>query len=104
MPKKIRYYKPSKQVEIARKRIRFLFREAEGVFKDNSKQADKYVKTARKLSMKFKIKLTSQLKRKFCKHCHIFLMPGINARVRVHKHRVIYYCSKCKNFTRFLIK
>ena len=104
MPKKIRYKKPSKQVEIARKRISFLFKEASIVFKNNPALADSYVKTTRKLAMKFKIKLSSQLKRKFCKNCYRFLVPGINARVRLHKHRLIYYCLNCKHFMRHPVK
>ena len=104
MPKKIRYKKPSKQVEIARKRISFLFREASSVFKNNPALADSHVKTARKLAMKFKIKLSSQMKRKFCKNCYRFLVPGINARVRLHKHRLIYYCQNCRNYIRLPIK
>ena len=104
MPKKIRYKKPTKQVEIARKRISFLFREASSVFKNNPALADSHVKTARKLAMKFKIKLSSQMKRKFCKNCYRLLVPGINTRVRLHKHRLIYYCQNCRNHTRLSIK
>lgn len=94
------YRKPAKQVQIAKKRVIFLFKEAGDVFRQNPSLADKYIKTARRIAMKYKIKLPSSLKRKFCRHCNSFLMPGINSRVRIHKHRLIYYCQKCRNYTR----
>lgn len=98
------YSKPAKQVEIAKKRIKFLFEEAKDVFKKNSKLSDKYIKIARRISMKYKIKLPSELKKKFCKHCHSYLVPGVTCRVRLHKHRVIYYCLNCKHYMRYPIK
>ena len=102
MPHKY-YKKPAKQVEIAKKRIKFLFEEAKESFKKNSRLSDKYVKIARRIAMKYKIRLSSELKRKVCKNCHKYLAPGVNCRVRIHKHRVIYYCFGCKHFMRYTI-
>ena len=101
-----RYYskKPAQQVSIAKKRINFLFQEAKDAFKKDKNLANKYVKTARRVAMKYKIKLPSSLKKRFCKNCHSYLVPGVNSRVRIHKHRVIYYCLKCKHYTRQPIK
>ena len=104
MPKKKYYKKPAKQQQIAKKRIRFLFNEAKDVFKKDSKLSDKYVKLARRIAMKYKIKLSSDLKKKFCKHCHKYLVPSVNCRVRIHKHRLIYYCLECKHFMRYNIR
>jgi len=103
MPPK-HHKKPANQVEIAKKRIKFLFNEAKDVFKKDQKLSDKHVKLARRISMKYKIKLPSSLKKKFCKNCHSFLAPGINSRVRIHKHRVIYYCYSCKHYMRHPLK
>ena len=99
MPKK-HHQKPASVQKIAEKRIKFLFGEAKNTFKKDSKLSDKYIKMARKIAMKYKIKLSPQLKKKFCKSCHSYLVPGVNCRVRIHKHRVIYYCFKCKHFMR----
>ena len=104
MPNKKYYDKPAKQIEIAKKRIIFLFDEAKDSFKKDSKFSDKHIKLARRLAMKYKIKLPSELKKQFCKHCYSYLVPGINCRVRIHKHRVIYYCIKCKHYIRHPIK
>src|SRR3989338_2949086 len=104
MPKKKYSKKPAKQVQIAKKRIRFLFSEAKESLKKDAKLSVKYVKLARRLAMKYKINLPSELKKRFCKSCNSYLIPGVNCRVRIHKRRVIYYCLSCKNYIRHLIK
>ena len=103
MPTK-HFQKPAQQVNIAKKRIKFLFEEAKNSFKKDSKLSDKYVKIARRVAMKYKIKLPSQLKKKFCKNCYKYFVPGVNCRVRIHKHRIIYYCLSCKRFMRYPVK
>jgi len=103
MPKK--YYKKSNKVQkIAKKRISLLFRLAKEHFREDSKLSDKYVKMARRIAMKHKIRLPSELKKRFCKNCHAYLVPGINCRVRIHKHRIIYYCFGCRHFMRHPVK
>ena len=74
------------------------------VFKEDSNLSDKYVKLARRIAMKYKIRLTPELKKRFCKHCHKYLVHSVNCRVRLHKHRLIYYCISCKHFMRHPIK
>ena len=103
MPKEYRK-KPVKQQDIAKRRINFLFRIAKESFKKNPKTAEKCVKLATRVAMKHKIRLDSNFKKQFCKHCHNFLVPGANLRVRIHKHRVVYYCSNCKQYMRHPIK
>ena len=93
--------KPAKQKEIARERIKILFKQAKSVFKKDKKLANRYVKLARELAMKFKIRIPSELKRQFCKHCYSYLMPSKNVRVRTRKGKVVYYCLECKKYMRF---
>ncbi len=99
MPKKY-HKKPISQIKIAKARTNFLFKLAKENFKENHSLSDKYVKIARRIAMKYKIRLPSQLKKRFCKHCHKYLVPGVNCRVRIHKHRLIYYCFSCKHYMR----
>ena len=103
MPKKYQK-KPEQQIKIAKNRIKVLFQLAKESFKEDSKLSDKYVKVARRIAMKYKIRLGSQLKKRICKHCRKYLVPGINCRVRIHKHRIIYYCLSCKHYIRHPIK
>ena len=96
--------KPAEQVKIAKERIKELFKQADAIFNEEPKLADRYVMLARKIAMKYKVKIPSRLKRKFCKHCYKYLKPGVNCRVRIAKSRVIYYCLNCKRFMRFVLR
>lgn len=103
MPKK--HYKKSDKVQkIAKNRINILFRLAKEHFKEDNKLSDKYVRMARRIAMKHKIRLSSELKKRFCKNCHKYLVPGANCRVRIHKHSIIYYCLGCKHYMRHPVK
>ena len=101
-----RSYKKKKETnkEIARERVLILFSKAEEAYKDSQGLANRYVKLARKIQMKYKIRMPSELKRKFCKHCLIFAVPSRNCRVRLQKGHIVYYCLECKKFTRFVHK
>ena len=88
----------------AMQKIETLFSEARMQFSKNPNLSDKYVSLARKIVMKYRIKMPRELKRKFCKHCYSYLVPNKNCRVRIHKSRVIYFCNNCKKFMRFVLK
>lgn len=85
---------------MARERINILFEQADLRFKENSKLSDRYVELARKIAMKYKVRMPRELKRKFCKHCHKYLKPGVNCRVRTTGKNVVYYCKNCKRYMR----
>jgi len=90
-----------KQKHIARERVRHLIGFAEKVFSKSPQRACHYIKLARKVAMKARIRIPPDLKRKFCKHCYRFLKPGVNCRVRTRKVKVVYYCLNCKKYMRF---
>jgi len=92
--------KKDEQIKIAKQRIKELFKQAVDIFSEDPKLSNRYVQLARKIAMKFKVKLTSTQKRKFCKHCYCFLMPGVNCTVRITGKTITYTCKKCKKFTR----
>ncbi|MBT6773773.1 ribonuclease P [Candidatus Woesearchaeota archaeon] len=94
----------SKQKEIAKERVKILFQQAEEVFSKDKALAHRYVTLARKIAMKVKIRIPLELKRKYCKHCYKFLMPGVNSRIRTRDGKVIISCLECKKFTRIPIK
>jgi len=99
--KKNHHKKPSSHSKIAKERINILFKEAASMFKKDSKLSNRYVELARKIAMKYKVKIPPALKRRFCKHCHAYLVPSKNCRVRLTKHKVVYYCLNCKKYMRF---
>ena len=93
--------KSSGQREIALERIKTLFKQARDVFKEDKNLANRYVELARKIAMKYKIRIPSELQKQFCRHCYKFLMPDVNCRIRLKNGKVVYYCLECKHFMRF---
>ncbi|MEM4244651.1 MAG: ribonuclease P protein component 4 [Candidatus Nanoarchaeia archaeon] len=89
-----------RQKQIAKERIQKLFQEAEKEFAKHPERANRYVELARKIAMKMKIRMT-EYRTKFCKHCYIYLKPGVNCRVRIKNKKVVYYCLSCKRYMKF---
>jgi len=92
--------KPGEQREMANRRIGILFDMANEVFSKDKALANRYVTLARKISMKYKVRIPPELRRRFCRHCYKFLMPSVNCRVRLQGKKVVYYCFNCKRFMR----
>ncbi|MEM2139112.1 MAG: ribonuclease P protein component 4 [Candidatus Woesearchaeota archaeon] len=90
--------------ENAEKWILRLFSLADEFFKEYPEFSNRYVRLAKKISMKYKVKIPNPFKKKFCKHCLSYLYPGINCRVRLNKKKLVYYCLNCKKFMRFPYK
>ena len=84
--------------------VRTLIEKAEAIFKTDKSQANDYVRKARRAAMKTRTRLPPEIKRRICKHCHAYLKPGINARIRIHDGKIILYCFECKKFKRMPLK
>lgn len=93
-----------KQKEIALERVIELFKQAEQVFTSDKTLANRYVKIARDIAMAVKLKMPRELKRRYCKHCYAYLMPGKNCRVRTRLGKVVISCLDCKKFMRVLVR
>ncbi|MBU0530535.1 MAG: ribonuclease P [Candidatus Aenigmatarchaeota archaeon] len=87
--------------EIGEERISHLFGLAEKEFKSHPERADRYVGLARKIAMRYNIRLTSY-KKSFCPKCYAYLVPGRNATVRTRSSQraVIHTCHTCKHVSR----
>ncbi len=94
--------KPASQLNTARERITELFKQASKT--TDKKLANRYVQLARKISMKIKVRIPSELRRKFCKHCYSYLKQGKNVRVRRTEKGIVYTCLECNKQMRFPIK
>ena len=83
--------------KIVNERIKILFEEAE----KNSDYSNRYVYLARKLSMRYNVKIPKLLKIKFCKNCYNYLNSK-NSIVRTNpKTRTIdRLCLSCKTKSR----
>ena len=89
------------QKNIAKNRIHRLFKLAEKyALQDRLELSDRYVFLARKISMRYLVPMPRGFKRRFCKHCYSYLLPGVNCRVRIHRSNVVTYCHNCKRYMR----
>jgi ribonuclease P protein subunit RPR2 len=95
--------KPKHQKDIAIERIKRLFSSAEKAFSEKPELSHRYVEIARKISMRYNIPIPKELKRKFCKKCYKYIVPGKNCRVRtnVSKQAVIVKCLECGHVMRY---
>ncbi|MBS3106813.1 ribonuclease P [Candidatus Woesearchaeota archaeon] len=82
---------PREKVQkIARERIRKLFEEAEKAFREHPERSDRYVQIAWKIATKNKARIPRELKRKFCRHCKSFWMPGKTVSLHVPRMQAPY--------------
>lgn len=80
--------------------IKRYFDMAKNEFKIDKKKSNLYVHKARNISMKYNLRFPADLKRKFCKNCYSYIVPGVNCRVRTREGKLIYYCLECKKYMR----
>lgn len=94
--------KPEAWQRIASERVGILFGEAEAAFEKHPERSKRYVKLARKIGMRYNVRLTKDMKAKFCRACSSLLKPGVNCRVRARKDRqaVVVTCLECGSVSR----
>jgi len=98
--------KPSELVDIANERIAILFSRAEIEFKEHPELSNRYVEIARDIAKKFNIHIPVELRRKFCKKCGSYLVPGNNLTVRLlsKEKKVLRTCEVCKDEKKVLYR
>ncbi|HHF56434.1 MAG TPA: ribonuclease P [Thermoplasmatales archaeon] len=86
---------------IAIRRIHRLFEMAEKMALDGRIElASRYVEIARKIGMKYLVRIPKQYKRRFCKGCSSYLLPGENCSVRIKKKKIVISCHNCGRIMR----
>jgi ribonuclease P protein subunit RPR2 len=101
--------KPEWQTRIASERIEILFKQAEKEFRKHPRRSRRYVELARKIGMRYNVRLGGEEKRKFCKFCkscNTLLKPGATSQVRLdsRKKTKIIICLKCNKVYRYPYK
>jgi len=91
-----RHESPGTARKLARERIAILFARAAEFFPTDPLASDRCIELARRISMRQRVRIDRPLRRQFCRHCHCFLVPGRNVRVRIHHRRVVITCSACR--------
>jgi ribonuclease P protein subunit RPR2 len=91
-----RHPSPGAARKLARERIAILFARAAEFFPAEPRTSDRCVELARRIAMRQRVRIDRPLRRQFCRHCHSFLVPGRNVRVRIHHRKVVITCGACK--------
>ena len=82
--------------EIARERIDLLVKIA--LKEDDEALAARQARQAKKIAMRFRVRLPYDVRQLFCKKCKAFIVPGRSARVRVGRAKtraVRITCLRC---------
>jgi len=79
----------------------FIFANKES--KKRPKIAKKYVALARKLAKRNNISL-KKYRRKFCKKCDTYFVPGKNCKIRLSKGKLSIKCLECGHYARYIYK
>ncbi len=99
MPRRVKGSKKGEEQEIASERIKILFDLAEkAAISKKIPLADRYVKQARSIGMRYTVRIPKEYRSRICKYCYAYLFPGITSRTRINsnKHRVEVECLRCK--------
>lgn len=87
--------------KIAKERITTLFDEAKKAsLREEMKDSDRYVELARKIGMRYNVSIPSEFRRRFCKDCYSYMLPGKTCRVRVRDKMVVSLCENCGHVNR----
>jgi len=84
--------------KVAKERIERLFHFAEKYAKNRPELSKRYITMALKISKKYNVTISSELKKKFCKKCHVLFIPGKTVVVRKIRglNMMLYICRECK--------
>lgn len=86
---------------LARERIEILFDRAREFFPENPVLSDRCVELARRIAMRQRVRIPRELRRRFCRRCSAYLVPGSTLRVRVRRGKVVTTCMRCGRHRRY---
>ena len=88
-------------VQIARERIDLLMTEADqAALAGRMELADRYVDLARRVGMRYNVRVPPAYRRRFCRGCYRYLQPGASSRTRLSRGRVVTTCLHCGHVSR----
>jgi ribonuclease P protein subunit RPR2 len=93
--------------QIALERVHKLFRLAKNVIHEDPDLAQRYVRIARRIAMRTRLRLPKEYKRFICRKCKSFILPGVNCRIRIQQRRephMVVTCLNCGKHSRFPLK
>jgi ribonuclease P protein subunit RPR2 len=88
-------------VQIARERIDILMIEADqAALAGKLEHADRFVDLARRVGMRYNVRVPTSYRRRFCRGCYRYLQPGASSRTRLGRGRVVTTCLRCGHVSR----
>ena len=96
-------YRTVNKKKIALERIEELFRQADEFFNEDPALINRCVERARIIAMRHRVKIPRDLRMRYCRRCHSYLVPGVNMRVRIQRGKVIVTCAECGYQRRYLV-
>ena len=85
------------QRRLGLERIERLFELAGKEFERHPERAHRNVQLARKIAMRYNIRMPSRLKRRFCRKCYKYLSPNINCKTSRRRGLLVVRCMECGN-------
>jgi ribonuclease P protein subunit RPR2 len=92
--------------EIAKERIGLLIANALVEVRDNEKIAYDQAILAKKIAMRYRLRLPYPIRQLYCKKCKYFIIPGRNARIRIGRSNtkaLRITCLKCNHTYRKIL-
>ncbi len=95
MGMRTRQKKPKWQIDIAGERIEILFEEAEKEFEKHPERSDNYISLARRIAMRYNVRIPPRLRIRFCRKCYKYLKPNVNSTIEERGSAVAVGCKNC---------
>ncbi len=88
---------------VAAERFQILLDQAKKMAWTDEKLSRRYVSLARKISSRTKVRIPRESKMYLCKGCGLALVPGHNAKIRLHAHTtgIVISCLSCGTVKRY---
>jgi len=82
---------------VSNERFQILIEQAKKMAWTDEKLSRRYVNLARKISSRTKVRIPRESKMCLCKGCGLALVPGHNAKIRLHAHTtgIVISCLSC---------
>jgi ribonuclease P protein subunit RPR2 len=88
---------------VATERFQILLDQAKKMAWTDEELSRRYVNLARKISSRTKVRIPREAKMYLCKGCGLALVPGRNAKIRLHAHTtgIVISCMSCGAVKRY---
>src|SRR5438128_11490516 len=88
---------------VATERFQILLDQAKQMARTDEKLSRRYVSLARKISSSTKVRIPRESKMYLCKGCGLAVVPGHNAKIRLHAHTtgIVLACLSCGAVRRY---